>query len=447
MISQSSLWSFISGSRPDLIPCLLDRSKRAPLDVHIVSRRIREVIGYINSRVDRLSSIHFELDYDDGSVFDALRDLNAAPKLRRLNIECRGVLVPIPLRYTPGIINPIPSLRHLQLSRFPITPELIRLRDLTVVGLDTGSATLRAVLDLLSRNPLLKVVHLWGRHPPEDLDGDDGHPPGSINLHHLEVLSLEATPLVQLEALSPPHGARIFSGFVRGGSSGSGAEGSYTASYPIPASFSNLRDLRKLHLVDQEEIYVKLEGEKGSITYCMSRDRPFNARTFSGIPLKEVTDATYETSPLFWHWSPVGPTTSRLMISRMVCDMVRLQKLELSCCRAEEVDYFLLVLYSTNVCKDLKVLVLSHCVELYRQMRGLAMLAEGRKEAGIGLDIVRIIHSNIGQLKVTFKQEDVRRLENAVGTLEYAVAELGRSGRSSLRFDPEVGIDQPYIFF
>jgi len=447
LISQPSLWSFISGSYPDLIPCLLDRSKHAQLDVHIVSHRIREAIRYINFHVDRLSSIHFELIDNGRNVFGALRNLNAAPKLRRLNIECRGVLVPDPPSYTPGIINPIPSLHHLQVSRFPITPELIRLRDLTVVGLDAGSATLRTVLDLLSSNPLLKAVHLRGRLSPEDLDGDHGHSPGSINLCHLEVLSLEETPLVQLEALSPARGARIFSGFVHGGSHIPGAVGPYTTSYPIPASFSNLQDLRKLRLVDQEETYIKLEGEKGSITYRMSHSRPLNASTFSGIPLKEVTDAIYETNPLFWSGVPVGPTTARFMVSRMVCGMVRLQKLELSCCRAEEVDNFLLVLYSTNVCKDLRVLVLSHCVELFRQMRGLAMLAEGRMEAGIGLDIVRIVHSNIGQQKVTFKQEDVTRLEHAVGTLEYGVAELGRSGQSLLRFDPEVGISQPYIFF
>ena len=441
LISQPSRWSFISGSHPDLIPSLLSRSNNAQLDVHIVSRRIPEIIGYISPHVDRLSSLHFELGYDGGDAFAALRDLNPLPKLGRLTIECLRVLLPHP--HTPGITNPLPSLRHLQLFGFPVTPELIQLRNLTVVGLDASHATPRAVLDLLSRNPLLKVVHLWGSYSPEDIDIDNGHPPGSITLNHLEILSSEMTPLVHLEALSPPHGTRVLSGFVRRGSfSNREVKGSYTASFPIPASFSNLQDLRRLCLVDQGEVYVQLEGENGSITYCMSRDRPFSAGTFSGVPLEEVTDATYELSPLFCHAPLVGPTTSQSMISRVVCGMVRLQKLELSC-GAREVEYFLLVLYSPNVCGDLKVLVLSHCVELYRQMRGLAALAESRKEAGMGLDIVRIVHSNVGQLKDTFKrfEQEVTRLEHAVGTLEYVEAERSRSRQSSFRFDPEVGID------
>ena len=395
--------------------------------------------------MDRLSSLHFEFNYDNGGGFAALRDLNAAPKLCRLTIECLRAFLPDPPGYTPGVVDPIPSLHHLQLFGFPVTPELIQLRNLTVVGLDASRATPRSVLDLLSRNALLKVIQLWGSYSPENLDDDTSHPPGSIPLNHLEILWSEMTPLVRLEALSPSHGARILSGFVRrGGSRYREVKGSYTASFPIPASFSNLRDLRKLYLVDQGEVYVKLEGEKGSIAYCMSRDRPFSAGTFSGVPLEEVTDATYELSPLFW--PPTGPTTSQIMISRIVCGMVRLQKLELSC-GAKEVEYFLLVLYSPNVCRDLKILVLSHCVELYREMHGLAMLAEGRKAAGMGLEVVRIIHSNVEQLKVTFKQEDVTRLERAVGTLEYVEDELSRPGQSLLRYDPEVGIDQPYIFF
>jgi hypothetical protein len=66
--------------------------------------------------------------------------------------------------------------------------------------------------------------------------------------------------------------------------------------------------------------------------------------------------------------------------------MGRLQKLELSCFGAEQVDYFLSVSCSTGVCRYLKFLVRSRCVELYRQMRGLATMAESRKAAGIGLD-------------------------------------------------------------
>lgn len=444
LISQPSLWSFISGSYPDLIPSLLDRSKRAELDVHVTSHRLPEVIKHINSHVHRLSSLHFRFDRDDGDVHAALRDLDAAPKLRHLTIDCPGFFLPNPPGYTPGITNPVPSLHHLQLHGFPVTPELIQLRNLTVVGLDASRSTPRAILDLLSRNPLLKVVHLWGRHSPEDLGVDTGHPPGSITLKHLEVLLSETTPLVHLEALSPPHGTRIFCGFPRGGLHGVYGT-SYAAPFPLPESFSNLRGLRKLCLVDQVRIFVKLEGERGSIAYCMSPVRSFNAGTFSGMPLEEVTDATYELSPQFRDARLAKPTTSQAMVSRIVCGMVQLRKLELSC-GAEEVEYFLLVLYSPSVCRDLKILVLSHCVELYRRMGGLAVLAERRKAEDMGLDTVRIVHSNIGQLKGTFKQEDVTRLERAVGTLEYVEAERARSGRSSLRFDPEVGVNLPYIF-
>jgi len=447
LISQPSRWSFISGSYPGLIPCLLNRSKRAQLDLHIVSRQVQRIIEYINPHVDRLSSVQLEFYHGDGCVFEALRDLSAAPQLRRLNIDCGRVVVPNPPGYTPGIINPIPSLHDLRLVGFPITPELIQLKNLTIVSLDASSATPKAVLDLLSRNSLLKVVHLRGRLIHGDPNDDNGYSPGSIALNHLEVLWLEATPLVHFEALSSSHGARILSGFIRGARAGHSSEGSYTASFPIPTSFSNLRGLQKLRLVDQGEVYVKLEGEKGSISYCIARDSPLNVGTLSGVPLEEVTDAAYEISPLFWHWPLFGPTTSQLMITRIVCGMIRLQKLELSCCRSKEVDYFILVLCSTNVCRDLKVLVLSHCVELYRQMRTLAILAEGRKAADMRLDAVRIVHSNVGQLKATFKPEDVARLEHAVGTLEYVEAELGRPEQSSLKFDPVVGIDQPYIFF
>ena len=447
MVSQPSLWTFINGSHPDLIPCLLNRSKHAQLDVRILSYRVQEVIGYINPHVDRLSSIHFELALDDGSAFEALRNLNAVPRLRRLNIECRGILLPDPPNHTPGIVEPIASLHHLQLFRFPITPELIQLRNLTIVGLDVHYTTRGAVLSLLSRNSLLEVVRLSGALSRGDLDNDNGPPPGSITLPHLKILWLETIPLVQLEALSPPHGTRIFSGFPYGGSSTHLASGSFAASFPIPASFSNLQDLRKLRLVDQEKIYVKLEGEKGSITYCTSRDRSIGIRAFGGVPLEGVTDAMYEISPPFWHRSYAGPTASQTMISHIICGMVQLQKLELSRCSVKELDYFLLVLCSTNVCKHLKALVLSHCADLYRQMRAVAIMAEGREAAGIGLDIVRIVCSDIGQLKATLARENVARLERAIGTLEYVEAELGRPGRSSLRFDPEAGLDQPHIFF
>ena len=446
MISQPSLWSFVSGSHTDLIPCLLSRSKHAQLDAHIPSYRIQEVIGYINPHVDRLSSIHFELGYDDGSVFEAIRHLDAAPKLSRLNIESWGDISHSSPGYTPGIAGPIPSLHDLQLFRFPITPELIQLRNLTTVSLDATRTTPSAVLRLLSGNPLLKIVRLLGTYP-FGLGGDRDHPPGSITLPHLKVLWSEMTPLAHLEALSPPHGARVLYGFSRGSSPNHTPRGTYAAPFTVPRSFSNLQDLRKLRLVDEGEIYVKLEGENGSLTYLLSRGRSFNTVTFSGVPLDEVTDAIYEISSTFWHQSYVGPTTTQSMVSRIMGGMVRLQKLELSCCSTRELEYFLLVLCSASVCKDLKVLVLSHCPELYRQMRNLAGLAVSRKAAGIGLDIVRIIHSNIGQLKVTFKQENVARLERAIGTLEYVEAELGRSGQSSLRFDPEAGLAQPFIFF
>lgn len=423
----------------------MDRSKSAHLDVYIASRRVEEVIAFINPHIDRLRSIHIELSPDSDRQLVALRDLNAAPMLRRLNIECRGVLDPDRLGFTPGIIEPIPSLHHLQLFGIRVTPQLIQLRNLTFVSLDLGGATLRVPLDLLSGNPLLRVVHLWGEHIGNSNE-DSNHPPGSINLPHLEVLLSEVTPLAHLEALSPPRGARVFSGFVRGGGPNDYPPGTSTAYFPIPASFFNLRDLRKLCLVDQGEIYAKLEGEDGSITYSMSRNRPFIPGHFRGVPLEEVTDATYEITPLLWHRSPAEPTTSQSMVSRIVCGMIRLQRLELSCCNAEQVEYFLLVLHSINVCRDLKFLVLSHCVELHRQMRGLVTMTEGRKAAGIGLDNVRIVHWNIELLGVTFKQDDVTRLGNAVGILEYVQAEQDRGGRSTLRFDPDLGVAQPYMF-
>ena len=447
MISYPPLWSFISGSRPGLIPRLLDLSKRTQLDVHILSHRLREVVGYINPHADRLSSIHFQLDYYDARVHKALRNLNAAPKLCRLNIECRQYLDPLPIFRTLGPVEPIQSLHHLQLSRLSITPNFTQLTNLTVVGLDADFTTRGAVLHLLSRNPLLKVLRLWGRHSDRDLNDDKGYPPGSIALPHLKVIWLEAIPLVYLEALSPPHGARIFSGFPRRLCPSYLPGGDYTGSFPIPASFSNLRDLRKLQIVDQKEIYINVEGEEGSIAYCMSSNSPAIGVGLRGVPWEEITDAIYEISPLFWHRPSPKPTSSPQIISRVVCPLVRLQKLELSCCSAEHLDSFLLVLHSTNVCRDLKVLVLSHCVEIYRQARSLVTLAEVRKTAGMGLDTVRIIHPNIGQLKGTLKLEDVTKLERAIGTLEYVEAELGRSGQSSLRFDPEADLDQPYIFF
>jgi hypothetical protein len=421
----------------------LDRSKNAHLDAHITSCRTEEVIAFLNPHINRLGSLHIELDFEGDSQFEALRGLKAAPMLRRLNMEGPGIRNIDHHGFTPGIVEPIQSLHHLQLFGVQVTPQLTQLTNLTFVSLDVSKGALGITLDLLSRNPLLKVIHLWGQHSSEG----NGQPPGSINLPHLEVLLSEMIPLVDLGALSPPRGARIFSGFPRGRGHNYYPSGTYTANFPIPASFSNLRDLRKLRLVDQGEIYVKLEGEDGSITYFMYRDKPLEAGTPSGLPLAEVTDATYEITPLFWHRSPDGPATSQSLVSRIICGMARLQKLELSCCNAEQVEYFLLVLHSINVCRDLKFLVLSHCVELHRQMRVLVTMAEGRKAAGMGLDDVWIIHSNIELLKATFKQGDARRLQHAVGTLEYVQAEQGRGGRSSLRFDPDLGIAQPHMFF
>ena len=452
MTSHPPLWSFISGSRPCLIPRLLNRSKHTQLEVHILSHRLQEVVGYINPHADRLSSIYFELDHydddddDDDDVLKALRGLGAAPKLRRLNIECRWYPDP-PANFsghTLRTVESIQSLRHLQLFRFPITPDFTQLTNLTVVGLDAGCTTRGTVLHLLSRNPRLEVVRLWGPHSKRDLNGDSGHPPGSITLPHLKVLWLGVAPLAYFEALSLPRCARIFAGFPLKVYPNYVPRGDHNGSLPIPASFSSLRDLRKLRLVDQEKIYTKVEGEEGSIAYCTPNGNPFIDEEFSGVPWEEVTDVMYEISPLFWHRSFPEPASSPLMVSRIICRLVRLQKLELSCCSAKHLDSFLLVLHSTNVCKDLKVLILSHCVEIHRQVRSLATLAEGRKAAGMGLDVIRIVHPNT---KGTFKWEDATRLERAIGTLEYVEAELGWSGQSSLRFDPEAGLDQPYIFF
>ncbi|KAF9781387.1 hypothetical protein BJ322DRAFT_1080771 [Thelephora terrestris] len=442
VVSQPSLWSLIDGSHPGLIPCLLDRSKNAQLDVYIVSYRVEEIVACINPHVNRLRSIKLDLTFDDASQLTTLRDLHAAPKLRRLEIGCEGTPVSGHLGFTPGVVEPIASLHHLQLVGFPITPQLAQLRTLTFVSLDVSLATLKAPLDLLSTNPFLKVIQLFGH-----AEVITRYPPGSINLPHLEVLLSESIPLVHLEALSPPYGARIFSGFPRGAIFDSHARGSYTATFPIPASFTNLRDLRKLRVMDQGEVYVKLEGDKGSVTYCMSHYRPFGAETYGGIPLREVTDATYEIYSPPWQQSQAKPSISQPRVSRIVCEMERLQKLELSCFGAEQVDYFLLVLHSTGVCRYLKFLVLSHCAELYRQTRGLATMAETRKAAGIGLDSVRIVHSNIEWIKLTFKREDMTRLEHAVGALEYVQVDQGQLGQSPLGFDPEIGITQPYMFF
>lgn len=452
LTSHPPLWSFISGSRPCLIPRLLNRSKHIQLNVHILSHRFQEVIGYIHPHADRLSSVHFDLgSYDDNhnDVPEALRSLGAAPKLRRLNIECQWYpgLLPNFSGHTLRSVESIQSLRHLQLFRFPITPDFTQLTNLTVVGLDAGCTTRDIVLHLISRNPRLEVLRLWGPHSNQDLSGDSGHPPRSITLPHLKVLWLGVAPLAYFEALYPPRCARIFAGFPLRICPNYVPRGDYNGSFPIPASFSNLRDLRKLRLVDQEKIYIKVEGEEGSIAYCTPNGNPFIDEVFSGVPWKEVTDAIYEISPLFWHRSFPEPTSSPLMVSRIICRLVRLQKLELSCCSAKHLDSFLLVLHSTNVCKDLKDLVLSHCVEIHRQIRSLATLAEGRKAAGMGLHVVRIIHPNIERLKGTFKLEDSTRLERAIGALEYVEAELGWSGQSSLRFDPEAGLDQPHIFF
>ena len=437
LVSQPFLWSFIDGSRPSLIPCFLDRSKNAHLDVYINSCRVKEVIAYINPHIDRLRSIHIELGLGGDSQFLALRYLNAAPKLRRLNIRCRRGLNP---GFTPGIVEPISSIHHLQLSGMQVTPQLVQLRHLTFISLDVSGGTLRAPLDLLSRNPLLKAIHLRGT-PDRDFIEDSRHPPGSIHLPHLEVLLSELTPLAHLEALSPPRGARIFSGFVTRQSSDYPREFS-SASFPIPTSFSNLRDLQKLCLVYREVAYVKLEGPDGSITCRTCPDSPFAVENFSGVPLEGVRDATFELTSR--DRSP--PATSQPLVSRIVCGITQLQKLELSCCDAEQVEYLLLVLHSINVCRDLKFLVLSHCVEVHGRMRRLVTMTESRKAAGMGLDTVRIVRSNAELYKDTFKQEDVRRLERAIGTFEYVQAEQGRAERSSLRFDPEIGISQPSLF-
>lgn len=421
----------------------MSRSNDAHLDAHIVSRRVEEVISYINPHIHRLGSLHVELDPNDDSQLAALRGLKPAPVLRHLNIECPKFLEINRLGFTPGIIEPILSLHHLQLFGIRVTPQLAQLTNLTFVSLDVRGGTLRVPLDLLSRNPLLKVVHLWGEHT--NSSEDNGHPPGSISLPHLKVLLSGMTPLVDLEALSPPCGARIFSGFTPG-SGPNHQSGTRIAHFPIPASFSNLRDLRKLCLVDRGEIYVKLEGEDGSITYFIT-NKLLQAGTFIGLPVQDVTEATYEATPLFLRPSPSAPATSQRLVYHIVCGMTRLQKLELSNCTAEQVEYFLLVLHSINVCKDLKFLVLSHCVQPHQWMRGLVTMTESRKAAGMGLDGVRIVHSNIEFLKVKFKQEDVRRLRHAVGVLEYDQAEEGRGGRSSLRFDPDLGVAQPRMFF
>lgn len=439
LVSQPSLWSFIDGSRPYLIPYLLERSKSAQLDVYIVSDRSEMVIAFINPHTDRLRSLHFELN--DSIQFAVLRRLNPAPRLCHLEIDSRYPFFRHP-EFTPGIARPTASVHHLQLTAFPITSQLLQLRHLTVVSLDVSSATWRTLFNLLSGNPLLKVIHLGGY--PEVFDSGD-HPPGSIILPHLEVLSSEKIPLHQFEALSPPHGVRMFSGFIRGGRSNHHASGSSIVSLSLPPSFSNLQDLQKLRLVDEGEVYVKLEGDGGSLTYRVSRDRASDAGTFRGPRLEQVTDAIYEISPLFWQ-SHVISATSQPMVSHITCALVRLQRLELSCLDAEQVDYFLLVLHSINVCRDLRLLVLSHCVELYRRMGNIVTMAEGRKAAGIGLDSIRIVHSNVESLKVTFKQEHVTKLERAVGTFEYLQAKQGHSGQSSLRFDPEIGFAQPSMF-
>lgn len=417
----------------------MERSKSAQLDAYIVSHRSEIVIAFINPHTDRLRSIHFELN--DGNRFAALHGLNPAPQLRRLEIDSQYSFFRHP-EFTPGIIKPTASLHHLQLTAFPITSQLLQLRHLTVASLDVDSATWGTLLNLLSGNPLLKVIHLWGY--PEVFDSG-AHPPGSISLPHLEVLLSEKIPLDYFKALSPPHGARIFSGFIRGGRSNHYARGSPIVSLSLPPSFSNLQDLRKLRLEDEGEVYVKLEGDGGSLTYRVPRNRASDPGTFRDARLEQVTDATYEISPLFWQ-SLVTPTTSQPMVSRIICALVRLQRLELSCLNAEQVDFFLLVLHSTNVCRDLRILVLSHCVELHRRMGNLATMAEGRKTAGIGLDSIRIVHSNIKLLKATSKQEYVTELERAVGIFEYVQAEQGRSGQSSLRFDPEIGVAQPSMF-
>ena len=436
LVFRPSLWSFIDGSHPDLIPYLLGRSKNAHLDVYIVSYWVEEVIAYINPHIDRLRSIHIELGLNGDSQFVALRGLSAAPMLRRLNIECRGILDPDHLRFTPGIIEPIPSLCHLQLFGIHLTPQLIQLRNLTFVSLDASRAPLKDYLDLLSGNPLLKAIHLWGKHVGH-VNEDNSHPPGSINLPHLEVLSSEMIPLVHLEALSPPRGARIFSGFAHRDNPNYHPIGPYTTSFSIPPSFSNLQNLRKLRFVDQKEIYVELGGEGGSITYCVYRDCPFTTGTFSDIQLEGITDATYE------HRSPAGLATSRPIVSRIICGMTRLQRLELSRCNAEQLGYFLLVLHSINVCRDLKFLVLSHCVGVHQQMRDLVTMSEGRNAAGMGLDTVRIIDSNTEFLNLVFS----RRLERAVGTLEYLQTERGRTGWASMKSDPDIGVSQPHMFF
>jgi len=260
LVSQPSLWSFIDGSRPYLIPHLLERTKGAQLDVYIVSDRCEMVIAFINPHTDRLRSLHFELN--DSNQFAILRRLNPAPRLCHLEIDSRYSFFRYP-EFTPGIAKPTASLHHIQLTAFPITPQLLQLRHLTVVSLDVGSATLRTIFMLLSGNPLLKVVHLWGF--PEVFDSEP-HLPGSVILPHLEVLSSERIPLHRFEALSPPRGARMFSGFIRGGRSNHHARGSSIVSLSLPPSFSNLQDLQKLRLVDEGEVYVKLEGDGGSLT-------------------------------------------------------------------------------------------------------------------------------------------------------------------------------------
>ena len=446
MLSQPSSWTFINGSHPDLIPCFLNRSKNAPLDAYIpVSPSVSEVIEHINPHIDRLNSLHFFIPVDDIDHVSILRDLKAPPRLRRLNIKCQGFTYTRNPIFTPGIVEPIQSINHLQLSGFPITQPLSQLGNLTFVSLKDNTSPLDVHMDLFAENPFLRVIHLRGsRLRKVGMTGF--YPPGSISLPYLELLSSEKTPLIDLEALSPPHGARIFHGFGQGRDRRMAV---YPTSDPIPESFSNLQDLRKLSVVDEGDIYVKVEGEKGSVTYYSPFEPPIGPGMFRGIPLEEITDATYETHPPYTSMVTHQLSTSQPIISRILVPMARLQRLQLSRLDAPQTEYFLLVLHSTKVCRDLKVLVLFHCTRIYQRMRDLATMAEGRKAAGIGLDAVRIIQPDIESLRVRFRPEDVFRLERAIGALEYEEAKQDRSPLklSSLRFDHKLDEMQPYMFF
>jgi hypothetical protein len=264
----------------------------------------------------------------------------------------------------------IPSLTHLELLRFPLTPQMVRLTHIVNLTISRDRLELSTLLDLLSSNPRLVDVKIDFRvtYSPDDTRGD-----GEVSLPEVRRFSwFNCNTSDLLQRLTIPRGTDIF------------LSASPLSDYrPLtqkllprsPQYLQNLSDIQTIQVLNTSlsGLSVAAWGPSGSLRFTV----PHLPRwpLLDGLPAQTVGTFRY---------TEVAGTDLAVLLTPNVIEealstLEYLHTLVLANCSRKTFDLFFTALTDPNLSPTLTTVIIRICEESSAWFDGFVKVLEVRK--------------------------------------------------------------------